>query len=181
MKNIEVIKNEYALYEEKQTTIPDDNEDILGYINSAIKDLDEDRVDIIQAIKSNCRNKFFSRIYNLIMPGREELEYYDKDNAILNEELDMNLIYKYYFVTLGKELNEENFSEINKLFSFTAQNYDENLSYIEEKRYILEYEKLGIFYQNPAIEEESILSFQEFFKEQIAQISSLKPVEKVKY
>ena len=77
------------------------------------------------------------------------------------------------------KVNEANKGDCYKLFDFTSKNYDENLSFVEEKRDILDYERKFICYQ--AFEhDESIDSFSEFFHREMERINRIKSYEKIK-
>ncbi len=180
MKSIEQVRNEYLLHEAPIGEAEYDKEDIINYVKSFLMELDEEKLDILKTIKANCRNKLFTRLRNLFSSFEEDISFYDKDNTILNEELDLILIYKYYLTLIENVLNEDNKEEVYKLFDFTSKSYNDNLNYFEEKRDIISYERSLIFYQGVS-EEEYILSFQEFFKEEIERLGMKKiGYEKVK-
>ncbi len=180
MKSIEKIKEEYALFESDAEKASSNIEDVYGYIGQAIREIDEDRVDIIKAIKTNCLRKLRGKICNIISFQKEDIAYYDEDNAFLNDEVDLNLIYKYYFSTMAQVLSSENICDITKLFDFTVKSYQSNVDYLEEKREILDCQRSFISYTGVVEEDESVLSFQEFFKEEIGRITSQKESSKSK-
>ena len=180
MKSVESIKEEYSKYELETKTISYDIKDVNGYIISAISDLDEDRIDIIKAIKINSLRKIRARLMNLISFDKEDLSFYDEDSNFLDKEIDLNLIYKYYYSTMLKMLNEDNILNITKLFDFTLNNYSSNYIYLEEMRNLLDCERNFITYSPNLEEDESVVSFQKFFQEEIKKINSSKSVEKVK-
>lgn len=179
MKSLKQLQDEYALQDVEMGNAPCDAEDIQKYIKGKILELDEEKIDILKAIKSNCLNKNLARIRNIFASLKENLDYYDQDNSLLENELDLALKYKNYFLEIFRKVNEVNVEDFYKLFDFTSKNYDDNLLFLEEKRDELDCERKFISYQ-ATDKEESVESFSELFQEEIERISLIKPLLKKK-
>ena len=179
MKSLKQLQDEYALHDVEIGNVPYDSEDIQIYIKGKILELNEEKLDILKAIKSNCLNKNLARIRNIFASLKENISYYDEDNLLLESELDLALKYKNYFLELFNKVNAENVGDCYKLFDFTSKNYDDNLLFLEEKRDALDYERKFISYQ-ATDKDGSVNSFSEFFQEEMERISLIKPLEKKK-
>ena len=179
MKSVFKIKEEYLSFKPKKIDITYDSDAVLACIKGSLFKLNENKLDILKTIKANSSSRLFDKIKNILFFRENDLSFYDKDNDILNEELDLTLIYSYYFNTMMGILNEDNKEEIYKLLNFTVLSYNSNLSYFEEKRDVLDYEDKFISYQAKENEGESVLNFLEFFKEEVKNISEEKEEAKV--
>lgn len=181
MKTKEIIKGEYELYETEFEELESNCDDVVGYLKSYIGELEEDKVDVIKAIKQNSRDASLAKIKNrlLFFFEEEDINGYINDNKLLDEELDLVLIYEYILNKMLGVVNEENSGEIFKLFNFTVLSYNDNFNHIESKRDELYYQSKGIFFQDKE-SENTVNEFLEFFKEEISRISLIKPVAKEK-
>ena len=174
MKTIEDLRKEYQQLTDEELYCPS-LEDLVEMIQADILDLEEDRCDILKEIRIDLRNKridqlkqFFSAFSGVVY----DLSFYDVDMKLLEEKLNTNLSFINYYHQLQELLTEENFNATSFLKEFTSRYYQKNWERLECLRDINEYRIRGIAYYNPQLEEDTRDIFEQFFQEEITNISA---------
>lgn len=180
MKTTEEIELEYEEYD-VDLNVCENIDDLYEDIINTSKDIEDDKLEVLKAIKENTKDKLFDKIFMVLHLIEDiDLSYYDDDIQILNEEFDLILIYKYYLSKLMNIANEENFKEVYKLlFYMMAVAYENNIAYLEYKRDMIYYKTKGINYCNSKFVD-SFDAFKKFFDEKIKELSLLTPIVKAK-
>lgn len=182
MKTLEDLKTAYQqVIKDKLCCVP--FEDLTGVLQADILDLEEDRCDILKALRFDWKNKRldqFKQLFSAFSGVDYDLSFYDIDIKLLEEELDMNLSFIRYYQQLQENLREENSCDVLILEDFTARCYQKNLARLETLRDMNSYRAQGIVYQDFQLEEDTKEVFDLFFQEQIANISTKSVVYKKK-
>lgn len=164
MKTIEDMRKEYDQYEPTSELVTN-LEEFHAYMEIAIDDADENEKAVQKEINENNRWKINGMIRNFFffIFEEEDIEFYDEDNNILQEII--NLIRKYLeFYKKIKEIGtEDNFQELVKLVDFACEYYGKQIDYYEYRRDQLELSFKGFYMTNPRHQDnkETLLSFIE--------------------
>lgn len=178
MKRLEDLEEEYDSFQTKTNTISS-LEDLYKYILKLLKDIEINVRGIKDNIEDNKIDKFFAIIKNVILFSNEEIDYYDIDNNILNEELLINLMYDNFFNTIGICSDEDNLDEMIKFIDFLVLYYSRVNDYIDGKRDNIEFSLKGYGFVD-CRNEDCFEVVCEFFEKKINELSSVKEMEKVK-
>ena len=179
MKTLEEIQKEYQNYNRKtlKITTPED----LAIYAEIIRDDMLDDITIVQRDTArNNRNLAISRIVSKVFPVYEErVEYYERDNRLLHEELILGLEWRHYLELLQQEVTEEQLKEFARLLDFSIDHYHGNASYLESQRDDLELAFNGIMSFN-AKYQDTREAFKQFFEQKLSELTTKKDIQKKK-
>ena len=180
MKSIERIKKEYENYKPR-TDFLHSVGDLTAFLEVGIDDLEESIEELKQQIQDNKGQKIEAAIRNFlfIIFGEEDLDFYDEDSKIVEEQIALSIQFIQYFETIQSLAMEGDLSEWIRLSDFITDHYNQNFDYLEAERDSLELSLKGISSFNPKYED-SRESFSTFFEEETTRLSPKKTVEKMK-
>ena len=179
MKKIEEIEEEYNKYT-SPTDFINTPEDLFMYITIGLEDNEENRKTLVKDYKNNHKFKLIDQARCLLFFGnRQELNFYDEDNKLIEDSISITDRQKDYFERISSIITKENYLELLKLVDFSTTYYNDNIDYLEMKRDSLEYAYKGICYSNSRYEDNREV-FDEFMNKKIFELTSEKSVEKIK-
>lgn len=179
MSKIKTIEKEYEEFKSVSEFVTSLDKFAL-FIEKGLDNIEEELKVILEEIKINCKYERRAKLSNLFFGfiRIKDSEFYQEDNKILEELIDLILKYKESFQRLSNTATENNYQELTKLVDFACLYYNKHIDYFECKRDILEYANKGISYFDN--KENNISEFNEFFDYKIQQFENDKAVEKKK-
>jgi len=180
MKTIDEIKEEYKGYKVKSDFVKS-LEDFIAFLDVGIDDSDVGISDFATEIHENKKWQVTAFIRNLfpMFFMEEDIEFYDYDNKLLEQGVQMAMTQKRYYETLKDIATEDNYQELLRLTDFAADYYCQHIDYIEAGRDILEMRFQGITMYNSRFTDNR-KPFHEFFIEKVNELSPHMVVEKIK-
>lgn len=135
MKTIEELENEYNQYQVGNNEV-DNYEDFYDSTNMTIESIIDNLSDTFTQTQENNKWKKISTFRNLlpIVSVKEDVSFYDYDNRILLEASDLLVHALEYCERIREVANNDNYLELNKLFNFLLDNYEDNINYLNDVR-----------------------------------------------
>ena len=168
---------EYSLFEVDEVS---SLEDVNGYLEVFLDDLDEYSDTFKKEVKLNKLEKLRAKLSNYfdIFIGYEFPEYYDEDSKVVREEIKMVNLFIKAVNNMKKTINEDNFNDFYKLTRFIREKYYDYHNYLEKERSAVEMQYSGVFMTVPIPYE--LNEFFDFINSEIKRISLNNSVEKKK-
>lgn len=135
MKTVREIEKEYEKHVPKQTTITS-LEEFLVNLEIGLDDLDEYTHDFKKELRENHEWKLIAQIRNFFffIFEQEDVEFYDYDDAIVKDCITYTQQFSSFYQRMIEIATEENYQELNKLYDFSLNYYEEQTSYYDAKR-----------------------------------------------
>ena len=180
MKKIDTIEKEYEEYKIK-TTFLDSPEALASFVQVGIEDTINIEQELINEQKENKRWQLAGKIRNFFffIFEEEEISFYDEDNEILQEGIDLTIRHRNFYTQLVDAITLDNYKELIKLCDFGTDYYNKHIEYFDSRRDSLESSYKGFTYINSKAEDNIEVVF-EFLDKKINELSKTKPVEKGK-
>ena len=126
-------------------------EDVNGYIEVFLDDLDEYSDTFKKEVKLNKLEKLRAKLSNYfdIFIGYEFPEYYDEDSKVVREEIKMVNLFINAVNSMKKTINEDNFNDFYILTRFIREKYYDYHNYLEKERSAVEMQFSGVFMNVP--------------------------------
>lgn len=152
-------------------------EEFLCYLQIGIDDIDESIKDCIREKRLNKKEQIEAQIRNFFffLFEQEETEYYDEDNAILDESIEFSKSYQQKYYEIREVARVDNYQELYKLVEFSTLYYNKNVSYLNDKARQLElsYQGITFYCQN----EDTRKLLLDFLSEEIKKYQHSKIIE----
>lgn len=180
MKKIEEIEEEYSKYQ-LQSKYVNNLDEFPAFITIIVDDIQEDKKVLFTEIKLNCKAQLQAKIKNLFLSlfRIEEVDFYTKDNAVLEEVINYISTYVNYYNQILSIANEENFLELTRFVAFLCEYYNEQIDYFDSIREALELQLKGFSYSNSSYQDNREV-IDCFFNQKIKEYQGEKAVEKKK-
>lgn len=180
MKEVSEIEKEYSNYKIKSDYV-ESLDDFNLFLTVALDNIEEQKIDLLEEIKLNCKDQLAARIRNffLFMFQIEEVDYYSEDNAVIEEIINYISTYIDYFNKIASTVTNENFLELTRFVDFLCEYYNEHISYFDSKRDALEFQVKGFNYSDSR-NQDNREAIADFFNRKIGEYQGEKTVEKSK-
>ena len=179
MKTLEEIQKEYQKYDQQSMKLSTP-EDLDIYAEIIRDDMLDDITIARREQASNNRRLSVTRVISKLFPVyEEEVEYYERDNKLLQEECLLGLEWRHYLEVLQKEVTPDNLREFGRLLDFSKDYYHSNANFLESKRDELELAFKGIMSFNGKFSDTREV-FQQFFSQKISELTTKKDIQKKK-
>ena len=168
---------EYSLFEVDEVS---SLEDVNGYLEVFLDDLDEYSDTFKKEVKLNKLEKLRAKLSNYfdVFIGYEFPEYYDEDSKAVREEIRMVSLFIKVVSNMRNSINEDSFNDFYKLTRFIREKYYDYHNYLEKERNAVEMQFSGVFMNVPL---PFVLNdFFDFINGEIKRISLNNSVEKKK-
>lgn len=178
MKTVDNIKEEYKEYQ-TQSTFVNTLEDFIAFLDIGIGDTDDDIRNYATLLHQNkkwCVEAFVRNLFPMFFEEKN-IEFYDYDNELLEQGIQLSYTQKAYYQALKEIAKENNYKELLRLMDFSFDYYNIHKDYIETAREIVELRFQGISMSNSRYQDNR-RPFHEFFMGKISELAPHKIVEK---
>lgn len=178
MKTIEEIREEYKNHIIKATYV-DKLEEFIAYVDDGITKSDIGICGYATLLHQNKKWQVTGFIRNLfpMFFGQEDIDFYDEDNKLLEEGVQLAYTQKGYFQAMKEIATEKNYLKLLCLAELSVEYYNDHIEYIEIERNILDYKYKGYTMSNSRYKDNRKV-FHEFFMSEISELAPHKIVEK---
>ena len=147
-EDLERFTLEYSLFNVEDVS---SLEDVNGYIEVFLDDLDEYSDTFKREVKLNKLEKLRAKLSNYfdVFIGYEFPEYYDEDSKVVREEIKMVNLFIKVIDGMKKVISEDNFNDFYKLTRFIREKYYDYHNYLEKERSAVEMQFSGVFMNVP--------------------------------
>ena len=180
MKTVEMIEKEYKTYKGRTDYLKNAG-DLTMFLEIGMDDIKESIQTLYHEIEENKKQKLEARIRNFFffIFGEEELEFFEEDTKVVQEEIDLCNRFISYFETIQELAVDSSIPELTRLTDFLNDYYNSNFDHLESKRDGLEIARMGISYMS-AKYEDTQEPIDTFFQRRVQYLKGEKPVEKTK-
>lgn len=182
MKTIKDLEKEYENFKTEAINYLKTMEDLEMHLVISIQDTENIEQELINEKEANKKRKISGKIRNLfsiILDEKEELSFYDEDNNILDEIIELTIKQKEFYTQVINIITLENYQKLIKLISFGIEWYNRHIDYFEARRDALECAYKGFNYTSSKTEDNREV-IAEFLTNKINELSTGKSLEKSK-
>ena len=161
MKTLEDIEKEYGEFEIKSNFVSNFDE-LITFLEIGLDDTFENEKDYVRELRENRRWRIDALVRNFFffLFEEEDVEFYDYDNQILKDAIQMIREYRSLFTRMLVVASEENRLELIKLVDFLGDYYNRHVDYFDHRRDQLEMAFRGFQMYNSKYEDNREVVYQ---------------------